>query len=164
MAKVYLFKDGIDENMKNRIADYFIAFANSTGDLVTNLKLQKLVYYAQAWHLALYGRALFAEEFQAWVHGPVLPSLYSRYREFQWNPIRRDDLDENAFDILKKELSPELNGFMEEIILEYFSLGAYELEQLTHLEDPWIKARKGCKPDDICRKDIAKVWMENYYK
>lgn len=74
----------------NDIADYFIAVSNSTHDLITNLRLQKLVYYAQAWHLAIYQEPLFSEDFQAWVHGPVIPQLYTQYKEYKWNPITKD--------------------------------------------------------------------------
>ena len=52
-----------------------------------NLKLQKLVYYAQAWHLALRDVPLFEEDFEAWVHGPVIPALYQEYKKFGWRPI-----------------------------------------------------------------------------
>src|SRR6185369_5131439 len=72
------------------IADYFIGLANETGSLITNLKLQKLVYYAQAWNLALNdGRALFDDDFEAWVHGPVIFDLYNDYRALKWNPISK---------------------------------------------------------------------------
>jgi len=56
----------------SKIANYFIYVANETGSYLSNLKLQKLLYYAQAWHLALYGISLFDEEFEAWIHGPVI--------------------------------------------------------------------------------------------
>ena len=77
-----------------KIADYFIGLSNETGSLITNLKLQKLVYYAQAWSLALNNEELFADDFQAWVHGPVLVSLYDRYRTNKRNPIDKEvDID-----------------------------------------------------------------------
>ncbi|MBW4622042.1 MAG: DUF4065 domain-containing protein [Cyanosarcina radialis HA8281-LM2] len=57
------------------VASYFIDLANKTGNTVNNLKLQKLVYYSQAWHLAIHGTPLFEEDFQAWIHGPVIPEL-----------------------------------------------------------------------------------------
>ena len=69
------------------IADYFVRLANETGDYISNLKLQKLVYYAQAWYLAISDEALFEEDFEAWVHGPVIPELYQEYKSFGWRPI-----------------------------------------------------------------------------
>ena len=50
----------------------------------THKQLQKLCYYAQAWHLALLNRPLFDEEFQAWIHGPVCPTLYAHYVDYRW--------------------------------------------------------------------------------
>src|SRR5260221_3271487 len=72
------------------VADYFIRLANETGSFISNLKLQKLVYYAQAWHLGIKGAPLFQEDFQAWVHGPVIPELYQKYKSFAWQPIVTD--------------------------------------------------------------------------
>ena len=164
MGKLYYFEDGIDENMKEKIAEYFIAVANTTGELITNLKLQKLVYYAQAWHLAIYNQPLFREDFQAWVHGPVLPSLYNNYKRFRGSPIKREDLDEQFLNGLKLEFGDGLAGFMDEVTGEYFGISAYDLEQLTHSEEPWIKARRGCQIDEICMNNIEKSWIENYYK
>ena len=73
----------------NKVADWFIHFAHEVGDPITNLKLQKLVYYAQAWYLALHGKRLFPAEFQAWVHGPVCHSLYQRFRGYAWKTRSR---------------------------------------------------------------------------
>ncbi|HRP36920.1 MAG TPA: DUF4065 domain-containing protein, partial [Candidatus Dojkabacteria bacterium] len=79
------------------IADYFISLSNETGSLITNLKLQKLVYYADAWYLANYGDSLIQEDFQAWVHGPAIPALYGEYKHFSWQPIIREDLTSDSF-------------------------------------------------------------------
>jgi uncharacterized phage-associated protein len=57
------------------VANYFIRRAHDSGEFISNLKLQKLLYYSQAWHLAIFDRRLFPERFQAWVHGPVIPTL-----------------------------------------------------------------------------------------
>lgn len=67
----------------NSVSDYLLVENRERGENLTNLKLQKLLYYAQAWHLALRNAPLFDEDFQAWVHGPVLPSQYLRFRSFQ---------------------------------------------------------------------------------
>jgi len=146
----------------NDIADYFIAFANSVGDSITPLKLQKLVFYAQAWHLAEFDEALFEQDFQAWVHGPVLPELYEKYQDFKWYPIRRDDLDEEAFEQIQKKLATK-KEFLEKIMDTYFRLTAYELEIATHQEEPWQKARLGLKPDESSQNSIQKDWLKNYY-
>lgn len=63
-------------------ADYFLSkIDEDAGDVITNLKLQKLVYYAQGFSLALCGRPLFAERIEAWQHGPVCPALFAKYEK-----------------------------------------------------------------------------------
>jgi uncharacterized phage-associated protein len=88
------------------IADYFVWLANDTGSFVSNLQLQKLVYYAQAWHLALYDRPLFEDDFQAWVHGPVIPELFDKYKHWQRarEELAPDDISAN---IIRKEWMKE---------------------------------------------------------
>lgn len=136
------------------VAEYFVWLANETGSFISNLKLQKLVYYAQAWHLALFGEPLFPEDFQAWVHGPVIPELYRHYKQFGWKPINEE---------ADPELPDEVREFLGEVADEYFACDAYELEQMTHLEDPWIRARKGLPIDAPSSEIIRKGWMKEYY-
>ncbi|MBE9098073.1 SocA family protein [filamentous cyanobacterium LEGE 07170] len=136
------------------VADYFIWLANETGSFISNLKLQKLVYYAQAWYLAIYEKPLFNEDFEAWIHGPVIPDLYSKYKNFGWRPIQED---------VEPDLPDDIESFLEEVADEYFACDAYELEKMTHLEDPWIEARKGLPMDKPSSNVIRKPWMKEYY-
>ncbi|HAA28445.1 MAG TPA: hypothetical protein DCE56_13130 [Cyanobacteria bacterium UBA8553] len=140
----------------SEIADYFIYVANDTGSFISNLKLQKLVYYAQAWHLALYDTPLFDEDFEAWVHGPVIPALFDQYQEFGWKPILKE--------VEKPEFSLELDEFLEEITEVYFIREGLELEMMTTREDPWIYARKGLLRDEPSHAIISKESMREYYK
>jgi uncharacterized phage-associated protein len=136
------------------IADYFIWIANETGSFISNLKLQKLVYYAQAWHIALYDSPLFEEDFEAWVHGPVIPSLYQKYKSSGWQPISED---------AAPELPSDIAQFLDEVAEEYFACDAYELEQMTHAEDPWNWARGNLAPDAPSNEVIKKEWMKEFY-
>jgi uncharacterized phage-associated protein len=138
------------------VAEYFIHLANVTGSYISNMKLQKLVYYAQAWHLALKDKPLFPEDFEAWIHGPVLPSLYHNYKQFGWKPIQKE--------VEEPKFSEELSSFLEELSTVYFACDAYELELMTHREDPWIAARGGLPPDERCTAQISKESMCRYYK
>jgi uncharacterized phage-associated protein len=137
------------------IADYFIRLANETGSFISNLKLQKLVYYAQAWHLAIYNSPLFPEDFEAWVHGPVIPELYQKYKHFSWQPILED---------VTPVLSQEVRDFLNDVADEYFSSDAYELEQMTHAEIPWNRARGELPADVPSNAIIQKEWMKEYHK
>ncbi len=72
----------------NQIADWFLgSIDRGAGDSITHLKLQKLIYYAQAWSLALFKTSLFNEDLQAWVHGPVAPSIYRRFSTSGWDAL-----------------------------------------------------------------------------
>jgi uncharacterized phage-associated protein len=146
----------------NEIADFFIALSNDTGNLITNLKLQKLMFYAQAWHLAIFEEPLFEKDFEAWVHGPVLVDLYHDYKNFKWHPIERNDL-ENKFKSIKNSLDDDVVEFLEELCEEYFGLSAYELERLTHSEEPWQYARGELEPDKSSTKIIDKDLIKKYY-
>lgn len=140
----------------DNVADFFIHLAKETGSYISNLKLQKLVYYAQAWHLAIYDAPLFEEDFEAWVHGPVIPALYREYKKFGWQPILED--------VEKPEFSENVENFLAEVTEVYFACDAYELERMTHQEDPWIKARHGLPMDAPCDAIISKESMREYYK
>jgi uncharacterized phage-associated protein len=136
------------------IANYFIWLANKTGSFISNLKLQKLVYYAQAWHLAIHDSALFDEDFEAWIHGPVIPILYQEYKQFGWHPINQQ---------VEPKLPEEVENFLDDLSQEYFSCDAYELEQMTHIEDPWQLARQGLPSDMPSDEIIRQEWMKEYY-
>lgn len=147
----------------NSVADYFIALSNETQSLITNLKLQKLVYYAQAWHLAMHNKPLFEEEMEAWIHGPVLPALYENYKKFSWKPIEREDLQEGSLDRIISEFDSKARNLLNEVAEEYFGLTAYELERLTHNEEPWKIARAGIPEDKPSNAIISKSSMKEYY-
>jgi uncharacterized phage-associated protein len=146
-----------------QIADYFIAFANTTGSLMTNMKLQKLVYYTQAWHLVVFKGEIFNEDFQAWVHDPVLPSLYDQYKSFQWRPILRNDLNEASLHELERQFSSTIKEILSDITSEYFHKDAYALERSTHEEDPWRLARQNVSPDEPSTNIIEKKTIHDYY-
>jgi uncharacterized phage-associated protein len=138
------------------VADYILWSSHESGSFVSNLKLQKLLYYVQAWHLAVHGRPLFPEKFEAWIRGPVIPELYDRYKRYRWRNIdeevERPDLDDRAV------------AFIEEVLEEYGPLDARRLEQLARREDPWIEARDGVADDEPCSALIDEYIMELYYR
>ena len=138
------------------VADYFIWLANCTGSFISNLKLQKLVYYAQAWYLAIHDQPLFDEDFEAWIHGPVIPELYNEYCEFKWKPILKE-VEEPFF-------TEEIKQFLSEVTDVYFGLDANELEQMTRSEAPWIEARGYLPTDASCNEIISKESMREYFK
>jgi len=139
----------------NDIADYFLWFFHKHGDCLTNLKLQKLIYYAQAWYLALFNRELFNEPIQAWVHGPVVYSVYNRFKHYGWRDIEENP-QKPAFDEITED-------HLIEVIEVYGDWTAYELEKLAHSELPWIEARGDLPPDEASTNIINPNTMSSYY-
>ncbi len=144
------------------IADYFIALSNESHELISNLKLQKLVYYTQAWFLAVFKHPLFEATFKAWVHGPVIPQLYHEYKKFSWMPIQKEVGEEHIRKV-REQLADDERDLLDDIVNEYFGIGAFELERMTHAEVPWQKARSGLSEDDTSSPTIHNEWMKSYY-
>ena len=141
------------------IANFFVAFGNEAGETITNLRLQKLVYYAQAWHLANFETPLFQHDFEAWVHGPVIKDLYHENKKYGFSPIESNV----TLGDISKILPEDKFEFVKEVADIYLNFTAYELEKMTHQETPWIQARKGVSEDEICSNVISKESMLEYY-
>lgn len=144
-------------------------YVNSKGDTVSPKKLQKLVFYVEAWHLVHLNENLIDEDFEAWVHGPVVPELYRELKKFGYNNIAiiNDELD-TASDRINKVASK--NGLSDDqmeliysVLNNYGNLTSFELEMLTHSEEPWINARGNCAPHDRCNTIIQKEFIKSYY-
>ena len=152
------------------IARYFIvrAYEDNKDSEMTNMKLQKLLYYAQSLFLALYGDPLFEAEIQAWRYGPVCPPAYRFYSEYERDqlPIPSDD----GF----SAISSEVKDLLEEV-WNYFGIHhAYVLSDMTHLEFPWKNARgnlpreassnKALEVSDMCelgKIKLSEIEIEN---
>ncbi len=139
------------------VAKYFIFKANQVGSFLSNLKLQKLVYYAQAWYLANYKKPLFAEKFEAWVHGPVQPELYQEFKRFGWSPI---DID---IEEVPASITKDIASFLDEVAEAYFKYDGLDLEIMTHDELPWQEARKGISPYKPSKEKISEETMQVFY-
>ena len=122
------------------IANYFIARAYEDGreSSMTNMKVQKLLYYSQSLHLALQDEPLFKDEIQAWRYGPVCPPAYRFYQRFE-----AEQLPVPTQTDLPDRLSQEERDLLEEVWLYFGEHHAYTLSGMTHVEFPWKKARKG---------------------
>lgn len=140
----------------NQIADYIVNFAQEAGSPITPLKLQKLVYYAQAWHLALHDEPLVDADFEAWVHGPVNRDLFTRFRHLKYRAIEQE--------VNAPILDERTEDFMQELLDEYLPLDAYELEMLTHREEPWMAARGTLAAEEPSQEIISRRTMQRYYK
>lgn len=99
------------------------------GDTISNLKLQKMMYYQQGFHLACFGTPLFDEDIIAWQYGPVVLSVYKEYKSFESNSISTS-----------KEgitLSEDEEELFNNVYEEYNQFSAVALMKMTHEESPW---------------------------
>lgn len=133
------------------VANYFLS-----REAMSHKKLQKLCYFAQAWYLANYDKPLVPNRFEAWVHGPVSPDLYSKYRGWGWEAIPQC----NERIVFEDDLIPR---FLEQVYEVYGGYSAEQLESITHVEEPWKKARNGCSVSAYSRNPISLAEMRNYY-
>jgi len=121
---------------------------------VSNLKLQKLLYYCEAWSLALHDESLFNDPIEAWVHGPVVPTVFHLYKDSRWAAI---DQAKTA-----AAVGEELNH-IDAVIDAYGKFSAWDLERLTHSEEPWMHARQGLDPDVPSHNQISRDAMKAFY-
>jgi uncharacterized phage-associated protein len=144
-------------------------YINQKGDSVSHKKLQKLLYFVEAWHLVNLGPAILEEDFEAWVHGPVIPELYHQLKEFGFNDIRvvneeHDTIDEEIQAIIERNaLTEDQMGLIYTVLDRYGSLTSFELELLSHSEAPWIEARGNFPPHEPCKNKISKERMRTFY-
>ena len=113
------------------IAAYIIQLSNEIGEPLTNMKLQKLLYYAFSWYAVEKNKPLFDENIMAWKYGPVVVSVYKAYEKFGADIIKKaSDGDPNALDDFTKSL-------VDDVFSVYGNKTAIELANLTHSEAPW---------------------------
>lgn len=140
------------------VADWFLSKQK-----MSPKKLQKLCYYAYAWYLTLMNeedtslnRKLFDEKIEAWVHGPVIYSIYQKYKDYSFNEIEMVDIDESKY-------TEDEWDVLRQVWEVYGGYNANELESFTHREEPWIEARRGLRSIDPCNTPINDKTMFRYY-
>jgi len=122
---------------------------------MTTMKLQKLVYYSQAWALVWDEKPLFPEQIQAWASGPVVPELYNVHRgQFEIDSLPVGE---------QKNLKRYEKETIDAVLSYYGGKKAQWLSDLSHLEDPWKQARKGKKAGQNCTREISHSSIVEYY-
>lgn len=148
--------DNMEELTVFDVANFF-----RSKEALTQKKLQKLTYYAYVQYILEYNTAddisnvLFEEVPEAWMHGPVFPSLYQEYKKYNWKKIP------------KKVRVPKLENSIEKLLNrvweKYGNFSADELEYMTHCEVPWQKARKKIDASMPSRQKIMPYSIYHYY-
>ena len=152
-------------NIKD-LTDFVLLYLKIEGIELTHLKLQKVLYYIQAWHLVFFDKhPLFIEEPEAWVNGPVYKSVYKRFKKYKDEPIEvQDSVDDLQKKLDKLELTDDQQDYLREVLNVYGSMPAAKLVYLTHCEEPWNKAREGFKSFEISSAPITHNSMYECYK
>ena len=133
------------------VAKFFLSCIDEeAGDHITHLKLQKLIYYAQGFHLAMYDTPFFKDPILAWDHGPVVKTIYEKYKEYGSMPIppdRESDLDE--------VFTEQQRALLEDVCNVYGQFSAWKLRNMTHAEPPYNNPKNGI---------ITTEAMQEYFK
>lgn len=109
--------------------------ASDSGDLISNMKLQKMLYYQQGFHLAFFKTPLFEEEIEAWMYGPVVPAVYEHFKEYGNQGIEYKDTP--------IELTIEEERLFDNVCRVYNKYSAIGLMEMTHEEAPWKSTHTG---------------------
>lgn len=139
------------------VATYFLTQASEdAGDLISNLMLQKLVYYAQGFHLALYDTPLFYEPLEAWINGPVVPVLFEYYKKYGAGAIDYpNDVNFSIYD-------DETKNFLDEVYLVFGQFAAWKLRNMTQEEYPWkLAVQTHAEISHKSMKEYFKTQLEN---
>ena len=119
------------------------------------MKLQKLAYYSQAWHLVWEDKPLFSEKIEAWANGPVVPVLYREHR--------------GAFNVASwprgsaERLTDAERSAIDDALAYYGDKTAFWLSELTHREAPWRDAREGLGAGERSSREIKQSSIAEFY-
>ena len=132
------------------VAHYLLSLdAQNDGEGLSNLKLQKLCYYAQGFYLALFDKPLFDEEIEAWAHGPVVPEVYHLFKVYGKAPIPVPDYP--------CILTAEQQGLIDEVYDVFGQYTAWKLRNMTHEEPTWNN-------HELAAETIPQYEMQEYFK
>lgn len=141
----------------NEIANWFLyynyqlrEFEDEDTDNISNLKLQKLLYYAQGTFLAIHNQKLFNDPIVAWKHGPVVESVYQNFKSYGASGI-------DSFQEVK--LDDETVALLIEVYDVFGKYSAWGLREMTHQEDPW----KSTNQSDVIDPYLIKKYFEEHY-
>lgn len=140
-----------------QVAEYILARQDvDAGDTISNLKLQKLAYYAQGFCLAATGSPLFSEPIVAWEHGPVVPQLYHEYKSYGAGAIPAPD---ETLESISRFFNEDQLEILEEVCDVYGQFSAWKLRNFTHEESPWLEKYKRAN-NEISQESMKEYFVE----
>lgn len=139
------------------VAKWFVAWAEASNADLSNLKLQKLLYYAHGYHLANRGRPLFQDDIQAWSHGPVVRAVYRYFKHVGSDPLLLEEGD--GFDW--PDVDENTTQFLISIWEQYGGVAAWKLRNMTHEEAPWHDHfEDGARSTTIPNSSLEKFFLQ----
>jgi len=143
------------------IAYAFVKKGVETGKPVTQMKLQKMVYFAHGYHLAKYGEPLIREDFEAWQFGPVAPSIYNEFRLYGSDPITVEEPGKMEHEL--RTLSPDAQDAINYTWEATKDISAYKLSGWTHKKNsPWATAYQPNIVGTVIRNDEIKSYFTQF--
>lgn len=152
------------------IARYVINYANEKEAPISNLKLQKILYYIQAKFLVEKGERCFKEDIVNWTYGPVIEKAYNEFRQFGHREITpQNKYEEIEYDTNSRSIKVLIKDFKDEflenndkeliknVVEQYCKYKPFELVKKTHEENPW----KNSKQNDVIGIDIIREYYTN---
>jgi uncharacterized phage-associated protein len=136
----------------NEVASVILSRSGQWLDAMT---LQKLLYYVQAWHLAVTDEPVFSDRFKAWRDGPVVPQVWHERRE---RHTRRPELQNEV------QLDEVTSDIVDAVLAAYGSMSGDQLSALTHVEQPWVAARGDLPADAHSQTPIDEDVMASFYR
>ena len=125
---------------------------------LTPMQVLKLVYISHGWMLGLHRQPLFGENVEAWKYGPVVPSVYHKYKEFRGNPIKSPGKDH------EEDMERPKRNTIDQVFNQYATYTGIELSELTHQEgSPWDTAWKegmDIIPNDLIQKYYRELYIQ----
>ena len=136
------------------IANFFILHVRKDGGNLMHLKLQKLLYFAQAWHLVFYEESLFEDKIEAWIDGPTIAHIHKMFKKYRWCAIIEE--------VKQPNLSEKTVKHLKNVFDYYGKFTDYQLEKIIHNAEPWKKAR-GNTLDAPSSNSISEDSMKHFY-
>lgn len=149
-------------------ANWFIDKAKQQNSELTPMKVQKLIYIAHGWHLALSGKPLISEDVQAWQYGPVVPEVFHRLKRYGKNQITDNIIEVTSDNHIEVPRIPQddvfANALLEKVWEVYSQYGGIQLSQLTHAPSaPWSEKWNEMQTQGLSQSAIPLSSIQKYY-
>lgn len=158
----------LQKNIAKIDSNHLVNYILVKGGSMSHLKIQKILFYIQAYHLAYFDEPIIDDNFEAWVHGPISRKVYNSAKDLSilHSEIQfvLDEGEEDPNEIVSETLTQTQIELVNDVIEELKDLSGLQLENMTHSEFPWINARKGYDFGERCNVVISNEIIKNFYK